>query len=97
MRSGRMAWRAARLSDMTMTPSRVSTSKAGRVAGSLMGMADLGKGSGLGGWQGARKAHQPRIRRPIAAATTALKPASSTTPAISAAGTVTPQSRAIAA
>ena len=32
------------VSDMTMTPSRVSTSKAGRLAGSLIGIgADLGR------------------------------------------------------
>ena len=39
--SGRMSWRSAVSSDITMTPSRRSTSWAGRVAGILIGM-DVG-------------------------------------------------------
>ena len=36
--SGRMSWRSALSSDITMTPSRRSTSWAGRLAGILIGM-----------------------------------------------------------
>ena len=38
--------RAARVSDITFTPSRVSTSKAGRFSGSVMGIRVLGSGKG---------------------------------------------------
>ena len=44
--SGRMSWRSAVSSDITMTPSRRSTSWAGRVAGILIGMGfGLGEGA----------------------------------------------------
>ena len=39
--SGRMSWRSAVSSDMTITPSRRSTSWAGRVAGILIGIWGL--------------------------------------------------------
>ena len=46
--SGRMSWRSAVSSDITITPSRRSTSWAGRVAGILIGMGGrLGSGERL--------------------------------------------------
>jgi hypothetical protein len=42
IRSGRMSCRAARVSDITITPSADSTSKAGSVSGRVMGMGGAG-------------------------------------------------------